>query len=163
MKQGHKEPETRGRGDAEIKRCRIFPVSPFPRFPGAFIALRGGFTLLEILVSLAILGIAITVVLQLFSANLRALSVSDDYVSATAKAEAKMREVLDDDALSEKSWSETTDDGYRFDISVSRAVTERTENLQVVLLEIELTTHWIQGSKEKSLTMRTMKTVMKQV
>jgi prepilin-type N-terminal cleavage/methylation domain-containing protein len=122
-----------------------------------------GFTLLEVLVAIAILGIAVTVVLQLFSANLRAISVSGDYVSAVTKAEAKMREILSDDKLSDKSLSETTDDGYRIDVSITDAVKDRTENLQVRLLEINLTVHWTRGTKDKSITFRTMKVVEKEI
>jgi len=122
-----------------------------------------GFTLLEILVALAILGLAITIILQLFSANLRALSVSGNYVSAVTKAEAKMREILDDTNLSEKSWSEVTDDGYRFDASISETLKDRTENLQVRLLEIDMTVQWTEGLKNKSLTLKTMKVLNKQI
>ena len=122
-----------------------------------------GFTLLEILVALAILGLAITIILQLFSANLRALSVSGNYVSAVTKAEAKMREILDDTNLSEKSWSEVTDDGYRFDASISETLKDRTENLQVRLLEIDMTVQWTEGLKKKSLILKTMKVLNKQI
>jgi prepilin-type N-terminal cleavage/methylation domain-containing protein len=122
-----------------------------------------GFTLLEVLVAIAILGIAVTVVIELFSANLRAIATSGDYISAATKAEAKMREILDDDELSEKSWSETTDDSYRIDVSVTDALKDRTENLQVRLLEIDLIIHWTKGTKEKSLTLRTLKMVEKEV
>lgn len=124
---------------------------------------RNGFTLLEVLVAMAILGIAITVVLQLFSADLRAISVSGDYVSAVTKAEAKMREILSDDGLSEESWGETTEDGYRIDVSISDALKERTDSLQVRILEIDLTVHWMRGTKEKSLTLKTMKVVNKEI
>jgi prepilin-type N-terminal cleavage/methylation domain-containing protein len=124
---------------------------------------RGGFTLLEILVSLALLGIAITVILQLFTTNLRALSVSGDYISAALRAEAKMRDILDDADLTEKSWSEVTDEGYRFDASVTETLKERTENLQVRMLEIDLTVQWSEGSKMKFLTLKTMKVVNKKI
>jgi prepilin-type N-terminal cleavage/methylation domain-containing protein len=135
-------------------------VSPQPPLNKGWIR-EGGFTLLEVLVATAIMGIAVAVVLQLFSANLRALSVSGDIVSAATRAEIKMREILDDDNLSETSSSETTDDGYRFDVAVTETQQERTENLQVKLLEIVLTVHWTHGAKEKTLTLRTMKTVSK--
>jgi prepilin-type N-terminal cleavage/methylation domain-containing protein len=124
---------------------------------------RKGFTLLEVLVAIALLGIAVTVVLQLFSANLRAIATSGDYVSASIKAEAKMREILDDDKLSEKSWSETTDDGYRLDVSINDVLKARTENLQVRLLEIDLIIHWTKGTKDRSLTLRTLKMLEKEV
>jgi general secretion pathway protein I len=124
---------------------------------------RDGFTLLEVLVALSILGIALTIILQLFSANLRALSASEDYVSAVTKAEAKMREVLDDKDLSEKSWSEITDDGYRMDVSINEALKDRTDNLQVRVLEVALTVYWTRNTKNKSLTLRTMKVVNKKI
>ncbi len=122
-----------------------------------------GFTLLEILVAIAILSIAVIVVLQLFSSGLRAISASEDYVSASIKAEAKMREILADDKISEKSFSETTDDGYRLDVSINAVLKARTENLQVRLLEIDLIIHWTRGTKDRSLTLRTLKMVEKEV
>jgi general secretion pathway protein I len=120
-----------------------------------------GFTLLEVIVAMAILGIAITVVLQLFSANLRAISVSGDYVTAATRAEAKLREILSDDRLSEKFSSEATQEGYRIDVSITDVMKERTENLQVKLLEVDLTIHWMQGTKQKSMSLRTFKVVEK--
>jgi general secretion pathway protein I len=124
---------------------------------------EGGFTLLEVLVALAVLSIALVAVFELFSANLKGIAASDDYVSAVLRAESKMREILDDDKLTEKSWGEATDDGYRMDATVADAATDRTENLQVKLLEITLTVHWTRGTKERSLTLKTMKLVEKQV
>ena len=122
-----------------------------------------GFTMLEVLVALAILGIAITVVLQLFSANLRSIAASEDYISAVTTAEAMLRDILDDEELSEKSWSETTNDGYRMDVTVSDALTERTDNLQVKALIIDLTIRWVKGVKENSINIKTMKSVEKKV
>jgi prepilin-type N-terminal cleavage/methylation domain-containing protein len=122
---------------------------------------RRGFTLLEVLVSLSIVAIAVTVVLQLFSADLRAIAASDDYASAVLKAEVKMREVLDNEDLTETSWSEATPDGYRMDVSVSEVLKEKTNNLQVRLLEVGLTTRWFKGTKEKALALRTIKIVSK--
>ena len=120
-----------------------------------------GFTLLEVLVSLSIVAIAVTVVLQLFSADLRAIAASDDYASAVIRAEAKMREVLDNEDLTETSWSEATPDGYRMDVSISDVLKEKTNSLQVRLMEVGLTTRWFKGTKEKVLALRTMKIVNK--
>jgi prepilin-type N-terminal cleavage/methylation domain-containing protein len=120
-----------------------------------------GFTLLEILVALALLGIALLVIVQLFSADLRGISVSEDYVVAVAKAESRIRELLDDDKLSEKDWSEFADDGYRIDASVKESLKERSENLQVKLLDIAVTVYWTKGMRERSMSLRTMKMINK--
>jgi len=124
---------------------------------------HGGFTLLEVLVALAILGTAVTLVFQLFSANMRNIAISEDYLSATVAAEARMREVLDDDALTENSWSETTGDGYRIDVVVSDALQQRTGELPVKLLEVAMTVSWAKNMKQKSLTLRTMKMVQRKI
>jgi general secretion pathway protein I len=122
-----------------------------------------GFTLLEVLVALAILGTAVTLIFQLFSANMRNIALSEDYLSATVAAEARMQEVLDDDGLAANSWSETTDDGYRIDVVVSDALQQRTGELPVKLLEVALTVSWAKNTKQKSLTLRTMKMVERKI
>jgi len=151
--------ETRRNGERDSGRSRRILAPPHSRL----ISEKKGFTLLEVLIAVAILGIAVSVVLQLFSADLRAISASEDYVAATSRAGAKMREILDDSSLAPKSASETTTDGYRIDVSVTEAMKERTENMQVALMDVSLTIRWIKGTKERSLTLRTMKTVQKQI
>jgi general secretion pathway protein I len=122
-----------------------------------------GFTLLEVLVALALLSIALVVILQLFSANMRGIAASDDYVRAVMTAESKMRELTGDEEISEKAWSETTDDGYRLDTTITPAESDRTEDLPVSLLEISMTVHWTDGTKERAFTLKTVKLVPKKV
>ncbi|MCI0469334.1 MAG: type II secretion system GspH family protein [Nitrospirae bacterium] len=120
-----------------------------------------GFTLLEILVSIMILGIAITVVLQLFSANLRSLASSEDYVFASAKALSKIREVLDEPDVSTRTWSENTQDGYKITVSIIPSMKERTENIPIELLLIDVFVGWTKGASEKSINLKTYKVVKK--
>ncbi len=122
-----------------------------------------GFTLLEVLVALAILSVALVAIIQLFSANLRGIAVSEDLAKAVMKAEAAMREVLDDEDIAEKSSSETTPDGYRIDVTITNAEEGRTENLSVKLLQVNLTVHWKDGVKERALTLKTMKAIPKKI
>jgi prepilin-type N-terminal cleavage/methylation domain-containing protein len=120
-----------------------------------------GFSLLEVLVSLAVMAIAVTLVLQLFSANLRAIARSGDVTSAALRGESRIREILAGPDLVEKAWSEATEDGYRMDIAISEVLKERTDNLPVKLLEVTLTIHWREGASEKDLSLKTMKMVDK--
>ena len=123
----------------------------------------GGFTLLEVLVALALLGIAVTAVLQLFSANLKSISASEEYVAGSLEAQSKLKEVLDGNEFSEKSWYGVTNNGYRFQVSVSDSLSERIENLPVKLVAVEVKVYWNRGDLEKSLTLKTMKIVEKPV
>jgi prepilin-type N-terminal cleavage/methylation domain-containing protein len=118
-----------------------------------------GFTLLEILVALVILGTAVVIVLQLFSSGLRSIHASEDLALASLTAEAKFQEILEDPALDEKITTEVTESGYRFDLAVTEALKERTENLTIKMLQVDLTVRWITGSKERSLTLRSLKVV----
>lgn len=111
---------------------------------------------------MTLLSIALLVIIRLFSANLRGISVSEDYIAASSRAEAKMREVLADGAMAEKSWAEDVD-GYRIETSIREALKERTDTLQVKLLEVMVTVYWNKGAREKSVALRTLKTVEKKI
>jgi hypothetical protein len=111
-----------------------------------------------VLVSISILSIVVVVILQLFSAGLRNLDKSDDYVKATIKAEAIMREVLDGE-LEEGSFSLTTDDDYDVEVLIKDVEDERLENFQLKLLSILLKLKWTDGVKEKTIKLDTMRVV----
>ncbi|MGE5239926.1 MAG: hypothetical protein ACM3ON_14120, partial [Chloroflexota bacterium] len=84
-------------------------------------------------------------------------------VAAVTQAEVKMRELLDQESLIETAWTETSEEGHIMDVSITETLKERTESLQVSLFEIVLTVRWNNGGRERSLTVRTLKTVPKQV
>ncbi len=121
-----------------------------------------GFTLLEVIVAFSLLAVTVTVILQLFSADLRVLSTSEDYVSAVVRAEAKMREVLDKEDITEGASSETTPEGYRVETTVSKVYEKRTRDLPFEVLEIAVKFFWGGSARERSMTLRTMKTVKRQ-
>ena len=113
--------------------------------------------------ALSLLGIAVVAVIQLFSIDLRSISVSEDYVAGTLAAQSKMREVLSAEDMAEKNWKGVTDDGYQFEVSISRSLKDRTEELQVRMYEITVTVSWTKGFKQRSMTLRTQKLVQKLV
>lgn len=120
-----------------------------------------GFTLIEIMVALVLIAIVISSVIQLSSANLRNLATADDQIYALIHANAKMRDVLDVEKLEDKSWNETDNDGFSYEISVAECFKERTDSLAVRMKEITLVTNWIAGSKKKEVILKTTKMVSK--
>jgi general secretion pathway protein I len=118
-----------------------------------------GFTLLEVLLALVIVGLAVTAILQLFSANLRSISMSEDSMRAVIIAESKMREIVSNTELSETSWTETTGDGYRMDVAVSGVLSERAQTLGTKLLQVDLVLSWRKGIRNRSITLSTLKLV----
>lgn len=122
-----------------------------------------GFTLLEVLVAMVLLSIALAAIFELFSANLKGIVKSDDISHAVILAESKMREILDNETLAERVWTESTGNGYRIDAAVKRTERDRTNNLQIELFEISLTVFWSKGSKERTFNLKTLKMVKKQI
>jgi uncharacterized membrane protein len=116
-----------------------------------------------VLVALAILAMAVTVILQLFSANLRSVAASEDYVAAASVAASKMREVLDDEKLDEFTSSDKTENGYEISVAVVETNKERTENLRVRILQVTVTASWQRGLLSRTLSLRTLKALAKKV
>jgi Tfp pilus assembly protein PilV len=118
---------------------------------------EGGFTVLEILVSLIIISVAVVSIIQLTSMNLRNLAKSGDEVNAVLLANSKMRTILEMDKMDDKSWKETDEQGNTYEISISEIRNKRTENLPVKLEEITLTLHYLIAQKDREVTLRTEK------
>jgi len=112
-------------------------------------------------VALTVMGFAVVYLVQLFSSNLRLIGTSQDYMAALTQAEAVMREIVESDKIEEKSWKEETDQGYQVEVNVSETLKERTDNLPIKLLQIELVFSWEKALRKKSVTLRTMKVVNK--
>lgn len=112
-----------------------------------------GFTLLEVLVALAVFSIALVVVMEVFSANLRNLSVSEQQVYATARAESMMRERIAAERISDAPDSGQTEDGYRYRFQVVKILEDRFRPIPVDLYQISLTVSWTEGRHERSISL----------
>jgi len=105
------------------------------------------------------MAMAVTLVLQLFSTNLRSVARSGDVTSAAVRADSRIREILMEPLAGETAWSEATDDGYRMDVSVREVLKDRTQNLPVRMMEVVLVIRWVDGIMEKRLELKTAKSV----
>ena len=125
-----------------------------------FLTNTKGFTLLEIMVSLAIMAAAIVMTIQLFAASLRSITVSEGYLQAEMKAAEKLREVLEDEKLAEGSVSDSKDN-YTINVDIKPAKEDHTEDLAFKLLEVTLNMQWNDGSKQHTITLNTYKLINK--
>ena len=83
----------------------------------------GGFTLLEVLVALAILGTAVVASIQGFAAGLRLLKLAGDHQQAILLADQKMREVT----ISEDSKEDGTEGPFTWERTVKAQETPVTQ------------------------------------
>lgn len=120
-----------------------------------------GFTLLEILVAIAILAISLTVILQLFSGGLRSTRVSDRYSRGVFHAREKMEEILVEDRLDEGTREGEFDDAYKWRTRIVRMVPpeEEEKKLPFDVYEITVEVVWHEGKGEKQFEIQTTKLV----
>ena len=123
-----------------------------------------GFTLIEIVVALAILAIGLTVALEGFAGGLRSARVSEDYTKATWHGQAKMEEMLMTQELTEGVTEGTFDSQFSWKSEVKKATPSlgQDENTQtsvpVDLYQIIVTVTWPWGAGKKSLELESLRT-----
>jgi len=122
---------------------------------------RRGFTLLEVLIAVSILAIAVTVVMQIFSTNLRSLSYSEDHLKALIKAEESLKGLYLNPETVEGTTVTRDRDGTIIRSEVTAVNTERTKDIPVSTYEITVTAFWQRDKKERSLVLKTYKTIEK--
>ena len=129
-----------------------------------------GFTLLEILLAISILGVAVTVIMQQFSAGMKIARMSQSYTAATIYAKQKLEEIQVEEKMREKEESGDFEDGYYYRVSImpyedyieDEEDSEIFDLLPLEMYRLESVVWWKEGEKEKSIALATLKTVKKQ-
>ena len=116
--------------------------------------------MIETLVSIMVLAISLTVILQLFSGGLNSVRVSSGYTLAVLHAREKMEEVLLSERLASGNLSGHFEDGYSWEAVVEHQTIEdengRVVNQALDLFEITVDVQWLDGDKEKHYDVTTL-------
>jgi len=117
-----------------------------------------GFTLLEVLVALAILGVAVVASIQGFAQGLRLLKLAGDHQEAMLLADQKLREVV---APTEEGKEEGTETRFRWTRTIARvATTELTgggvRQTPWVVYQIDVHVNWDDKREIHLATLRTI-------
>jgi general secretion pathway protein I len=123
-----------------------------------------GFTLIEVVVALAILGIGLTVVIELFSGGLRLARVSEEYTRAMNYASLKMEEIATQKTIEEGENEGEFDKNFRWQVEIRKLDLlpgdKGTEfKPPADFYHIRINVLWKSGSKERSAGLETHKTV----
>lgn len=126
---------------------------------------ESGFTLLEVLVALSILGIALALGMKLLSADLRGVAASDDSMLAVLIAEEEIQNLLAGKEIPGGNRPETERNGWRVEIQVSDELPERTDGLGISLRKVTATIRrsgdrqaWL---RERTFMLTTLQTQVK--
>jgi general secretion pathway protein I len=114
-----------------------------------------GFTLIEVVVAMAILGIGLTIIIELSSGGLRLARTSMEYTKAVNYARMKMEEIAVKKSLEEGSEEGEFDHTYRWKMDIKRADILPIENetdfkAPAGVFHVKIDVLWKSGSKEKS-------------
>jgi general secretion pathway protein I len=123
-----------------------------------------GFTLIEVVVALAILGIGLTVIIELFAGGLRLARVSEEYTRAVNLARNKMEEMAWKPPTAEGTEEGEFNETYRWKVETKKIdllPPERETDYKppVELIQIKMNVLWKSGSKERSLEIESYRTI----
>lgn len=115
-----------------------------------------GFTLIEIIVAIAVLAIGITAVVQLFSGTLRSISASGGYTKAVIAAESIMRGTQSMNKLEDGMYFEQQSGWYTYAISIQQVDKEKTDPFLYSIYDITVTLRWNEGTRAKTYSLKTL-------
>ena len=120
-----------------------------------------GFTLIEVIVAVAILSVSLVMILQLFAAGLKASRSSCDYTRAVMHAKDKMEELSAAPIHPQESGEFR--DGYKWEVEAKpyeEPVDEELENPAFNLLKLKVKIMWNSATKkENSVELESLKMV----
>ena len=128
---------------------------------------QAGFTLLEVLLAVVIMGVSLTTILLQFQTALHAGSISQERTNAVIYAKEKLESLKIEDELSESSQSGTFENGYEWETEVSLYEYEEEdqeedisyEDLRHETYKLRATVKWNSGINKRQIELITLKTI----
>jgi general secretion pathway protein I len=126
---------------------------------------KKGFTLIEVMVALAILGVGLTVIIELFSGGLRLARTSMEYTKAVNYARTKLEEVAVNSTLEEGTGEGESDDkAFRWQVAVKKVdllPIDKSMDYKppIELFQVKIDVFWKSGSKERSTSLESLKAI----
>ena len=118
-----------------------------------------GFSLLEVIVALAIMAMGFVTVLQLFSGSIRSVSISEQYLKATTLAHSKLGELeINNYRDSKIEGTFPNENKYRWQLNISPYTSPlNNEENNIQLSEVVLNVLWADASQIRNVELKTLK------
>ena len=123
-----------------------------------------GFTLMEVVISLAILAIGLTIIIELFSGGLRLGRTSKEYTMAVNYARLKLEEIAFKQTLEEGTEEGEFDEPFRWQVGLKKVdilpVGDKSDFKPLIeLFQIKVNIIWKSGSQERSVGIESYQTI----
>ena len=115
-----------------------------------------GFTLIEILVALAILSFSLAVIFTAITTSMRSRHAAHNYERATLLAESRISSVGIDQPLQEGTTVGRFEDGFGWRVVVSPYHEQGVDSASLIPLVVTVTVSWDEQG-EKSITLSTLR------
>lgn len=120
--------------------------------------------MIEVLVSMMVMAITLTVIMNLFSGGLRSKKRAEEYIKAVDLADSKIQDVLSMDVIEPGVQEGEFDNGYSWKLEIIEQVPEERKGFKSTIkiqqirktYLITLDIKWKQGEKEKIYTIKTL-------
>jgi prepilin-type N-terminal cleavage/methylation domain-containing protein len=126
---------------------------------------EAGFTLLEVLLAVVILGVSLTTILLQFQTALHAGRISQERTNAVIYAKEKLESLKIENELSESSQSGVLENGHEWETEISlyeyedQAEDISYEDLRHETYKLRATVKWNSGINKRQIELITLKTV----
>jgi prepilin-type N-terminal cleavage/methylation domain-containing protein len=122
-----------------------------------------GFTLIEAVIALAILGVGLIVIIEIFSGGLRLARTSVEYTKAVNYGRLKMEEIAIKPKIEEGTEEGEFDPTYRWQVEVKKVdllsvEKDRDFKPPVEHFQVKVNVLWKSGRKERSALFETYRT-----
>jgi len=123
-----------------------------------------GFTLVEVVVAMAVLGISLVLIIELFSGGLRLARASEEYTVAGQLGRQKLEEIALSNQFKEGIEEGEFDSTYRWQVEVKKIdlllfSKETDYRPPAELFQVQIRIIWKSGSKERITRIETFKAV----
>jgi len=123
---------------------------------------EAGFTLLEVIIALAILGVAFALAMELLANGVRSAKASEDYTQAVLLARQKLAEIAATPSLEASADAGEFGGGFRWSSEVQPLPQEQQEGLPAGLYQVRVRVAWTGRRGEKSLDLYTLRMAVDQ-
>jgi general secretion pathway protein I len=120
---------------------------------------QGGFTLIEVLAALAILGLSLSAIYQAFIGGMRNEASGRRHAAATMLAESRLAQVAAEYPVQIGHWSGQTPDGYQWSLRMRPAEDEAlvSESRPLHLIEVEVRVTWQHQERQREVRLTSLR------